>query len=168
MVRIEGPVARLMEGAFNENFVETLGPGDARRRSARRRFRPSRSTAAMVLRSSPTGGSNDLKRLYLLAIAAARRTLDISHALLRHRRVQRLGARARRAAAACAIRILVEGDLTDAKPVKYASRYAYQRLMDQGIEIYEYQPTMMHAKTIVMDGAGACSARPTSTTARSS
>lgn len=32
---------------------------------------------------------------------------------------------------------IVEGDLTDAKPVKYASRYAYQRFLDMGIEIYE-------------------------------
>ena len=51
------------------------------------------------------------------------------------------------------MRILVEGDLTDAKPVKYASRYAYQRFLDMGVEIYEYQPTMMHAKAMVVDGS---------------
>ena len=33
---------------------------------------------SLVVRSSPTGGSNDLKRLYLLLIAAARQTLDIT------------------------------------------------------------------------------------------
>ncbi|PYR74922.1 MAG: hypothetical protein DMF86_16910 [Acidobacteria bacterium] len=51
------------------------------------------------------------------------------------------------------IRILVEGDLTDAKPVKYARRYAYERLLRRGIEVYEYQPTMMHAKALIVDGA---------------
>ena len=51
------------------------------------------------------------------------------------------------------VRVLVEGDLTDAKPVKYAGRDAYQRLLDQGIEIYEYQPTMMHVKATIVDGA---------------
>jgi cardiolipin synthase len=50
------------------------------------------------------------------------------------------------------VRILVEGDITDAMPVKYASRDAYERLMQMGIEIYEYQPTMMHTKTFVVDG----------------
>ena len=50
------------------------------------------------------------------------------------------------------IRILVEGDITDAMPVKYASREAYDRLLAMGIEIYEYQPTMMHTKTLVVDG----------------
>src|SRR5437867_4278371 len=52
-----------------------------------------------------------------------------------------------------AFEILVEGDLTDAEPVKYASRYAYERLLRRGIEVYEYQPTMMHAKALIVDGA---------------
>jgi cardiolipin synthase A/B len=151
MVRIEGPVARLMEGAFNENFVETLGPvTPAVDQPVQVPAAPLDS--AMVLRSSPTGGSNDLKRLYLLAIAAARKTLDISSPYFvtdessdwALQQARNRGVR---------VRILVEGDLTDAKPVKYAGRQAYQRLMDQGIEIYEYQPTMMHTKAIVIDGA---------------
>ena len=151
MVRIEGPVVRLMEGAFNENFIETLGPVTPLV-DPPEQIPASPLDSAMVLRSSPSGGSNDLKRLYLLAIAAARRTLDIcspyfvidesSEWALREARQR--GVR---------IRILVEGDLTDAKPVKYASRQAYQRLMDTGIEIYEYQPTMMHTKVIVVDNA---------------
>ena len=37
-------------------------------------------------------------------------------------------------------------------PVKYASRKHYEQLLEQGIEIYEYQPTMMHTKTFVVDG----------------
>jgi cardiolipin synthase len=151
MVRIEGPVVRLMEGAFNENFIETMGPVTPVV-DPPEQVPGGPLDSAMVLRSSPSGGSNDLKRLYLLAIAAARRTLDIcspyfvtdesSEWALREARQR--GVR---------VRILVEGDLTDAKPVKYASRQAYQRLMDSGIEIYEYQPTMMHTKTMVVDSA---------------
>ncbi len=49
------------------------------------------------------------------------------------------------------VRVLVEGDITDAKPVKYASREAYDWLLSLGIEIFEYQPTMMHAKVMVVD-----------------
>ena len=49
------------------------------------------------------------------------------------------------------VRLLVEGDITDAKPVKFASRAAYERLLEHGIEIYEYQPAMMHAKVMVVD-----------------
>jgi cardiolipin synthase len=49
------------------------------------------------------------------------------------------------------VRILVEGDVTDAKPVKYASRHAYDWLLALGVEIFEYQPTMMHVKVMVVD-----------------
>ena len=38
-------------------------------------------------------------------------------------------------------------------PVKYASREAYERLLAMGVQIYEYQPTMMHTKTLIVDGA---------------
>ena len=150
MVKIEGPSARLMEGAFNENLVETLGPVTPVV-DPPQQIPAEPHDSAMVLRSSPTGGSNDLKRLYLLAIAAARRTLDISSPYFvtdesTYWALQQARQRGVR------VRILVEGDLTDAKPVKYASREAYQRLMDQGIDLYEYQPTMMHTKAIVIDG----------------
>ena len=151
MVRIEGPVARLMEGAFNENFVETSPQPVTPVVDPPPNVPPSPNDSAMVLRSSPTGGSNDLKRIYLLAIGAARRTLEISSPYFitdESSEWSLLDAVKR----GVKIRILVEGDLTDAKPVKYAGRYAYQKFLDAGIEIYEYQPTMMHAKTMVVDG----------------
>jgi cardiolipin synthase len=50
------------------------------------------------------------------------------------------------------IRILVESDVTDHKSVKYASRDAYDDMLERGIQIYEYGPTMMHTKTMVVDG----------------
>ena len=122
----------------------------------------------MVLRSSPTGGSNDLKRLYLLTIAAARRTLDIStpYFVTDESSDWSLEQAVKRGVK---VRILVEGDLTDAKPVKYASRYAYQRLLDLG-----HRDLRVPADDDAREGddrrrhAGASSARPTSTTARSS
>jgi cardiolipin synthase len=150
MVRVEGPVVRMMEGAFNENFVETLGPVTPIV-DPPEQVPASPLDSAMVLRSSPTGGSNDLKRLYLIAIASARRTLDIcSPYFLTDESSEWALQQARQRGVR--IRILVEGDTTDAKPVKYASREAYQGLLDQGIELYEYQPTMMHTKTMMIDG----------------
>jgi len=150
MVRFEGPVARLVEGAFQENFVETLGPVTPIV-DPPPQIPAEPLDTAIVLRSSPTGGSNDLKRLYLLSIAAARRTLDIcSPYFVTDESTEWALTEARRRGVR--VRILVEGDLTDAKPVKYASRDAYQRLLDLGVEIYEYQPTMMHVKATIVDG----------------
>ncbi len=148
-VRMRGPIVRLLEGAFYENFIETAGAVtpeiDPPAHSA------TDGSGSIIVRSSPTGGSNDLKRLYLLAIASARRTLDIttpyfvtdeSSEWVLAEAVQR-GVR---------VRILLESKETDALPVKYASRHAYDRLLSLGIEIYEYQPTMMHTKVLVVDG----------------
>jgi cardiolipin synthase A/B len=161
MVEVAGPVARLIEGAFYENFAEAagavtpeiddivdvpagegtveLGTADA-------------EATAFIVRSSPSGGANDMKRLYLMGIAAARRTLDITtpYFVPDASSLWSLEEAVRRGVA---IRLLVEGEVTDAKPVKYASHKHYDALLALGIQIYEYQPTMMHAKTFVVDGA---------------
>jgi cardiolipin synthase A/B len=151
MVRIEGPLVRLMEGAFYENFVETLGPAKPTLDPPDEGQPPTPRDSAFILRSSPTGGSNDLKRLYLMAISAARRTLDICtpYFITDESSEWSLAEAVKRGVK---IRVLVEGDHTDAKPVKYSSRSAYERLMASGIELYEYQPTMMHTKAMVVDG----------------
>jgi cardiolipin synthase len=149
-VRMRGPIVRLVEAAFYENFVETAGE------VAPELDAPSSDTddtgRSFALRSSPTGGSNDLKRLYLLAIASARRSIDITTPYFvtdesSNWSLQDAQSRGVK------VRILVEGDITDAMPVKYASRQAYERLMSFGVEMYEYQPTMMHTKVVVVDGA---------------
>jgi cardiolipin synthase len=148
-VRVRGPIVRLMEAAFYENFVEADG------QAAPLLDPPPAPTgeegAALVVRSSPTGGDNDLKRLYLLSIAAAKRTLDITTPYFVTDESTRwaLDDALRRGVK---IRILMEGELTDAMPVKYASRHKYERFLRQGIELYEYLPTMMHTKTLVVDG----------------
>ena len=105
----------------------------------------------LVVRSSPSGGSSDLKRLYLLLIGSARRTLDITspYFVTDESTTWALDDAVRRGVK---VRILVEGDQTDAMPVKYASRQAYDDLLSRGIAIYEYQPAMMHAKSLVVDG----------------
>lgn len=148
-IEVHGPLARLLEGGFYENFVETAG---AIAPVLDERVPPKGSEgASFLVRSSPTGGSNDLKRLYLLAIGSARKTLDITtpyfvpdeSVLWSLEDAVRRGVR---------IRLLVESDITDAMPVKYASRHYYDRLLALGLEIYEYQPTMMHTKALVVDG----------------
>jgi cardiolipin synthase A/B len=152
-LRIEGPAVRYLEAAFyaglaesGEPVVPRIGVDDgAGPHPVAGRAR------SVIVASSPTGGAGGVKRLFMLSIAAARRTIDITtpyfltddstHWALddaRHRGVH--------------IRVLVESDRTDAKPVKAASRADYEHLLQEGIEIYEYQPTMMHAKAMVVDG----------------
>lgn len=152
MVRIEGPLARLLEGAFNENFAATIAPVRIAVAPARTTVQGNPPDSAFVIRSSATGGSNDMKRTYMIAIASARRSLEITTPYFLMDASSKWTF-AQAAARGVRIRILVEGDQTDARIVKYASRNDYQQLMDEGIEIYEYQPTMMHTKAMVVDGA---------------
>jgi len=148
-IKVRGPIVRLMDAAFYENFVEAAG-------AAAPVLDPSPAPigedgGALVVRSSPTGGSNDLKKLYLLSIAAAKRTLDITTPYFVTDESTRwaLDDASRRGVR---IRLVMESELTDAMPVKYASRHKYERFLNQGIELYEYLPTMMHTKTLVVDG----------------
>jgi cardiolipin synthase len=106
----------------------------------------------VVLWSNPTAGASNVKLLYLLAIGAARKTLDIQSPYITLDESTRWSiAEARRRGVR--VRMVSEGEITDAMPVKHASREGYQDLLDQGVEIYEYQPTMMHTKAVMIDGA---------------
>ena len=148
-IRMRGPIVRLLEAAFHEDLIDTGGVTTPVFEDEPELI--DREGASFLVRSSPTGGSNDLKRLYLLLIASAQRTLDIATPYFVMDE-STIWAFERAAERGVRIRILVEGDNTDALPVKYASRADYDRLMSLGIEIYEYAPTMMHAKVLVVDG----------------
>jgi len=47
--------------------------------------------------------------------------------------------------------VLVPGANIDKPPVWIAGRASYDALVGSGVEIYEYQPTMLHAKTMTVD-----------------
>ena len=148
-IKVVGPAATDVEAAFNENWIETGGivdpdviPHDPN---------PRGPASSIVVWSSPEGGTNALKLVYLLSLAAARESIDIqSPYLITDASTAWSLAEARRRGVR--VRMLVEGDITDAKPVKFAGRAQYGQLMQQGIEIYEYQPTMMHTKAVIVDG----------------
>ena len=148
-VKVAGPAATDIEAAFNENWIETGGvvepdvvPHDPN---------PRGPASSIVIWSSPEGGTNALKLAYLLSLAAARQSIDIqSPYLITDASTEWSLTDARRRGVR--VRMLVEGDVTDAKPVKFASRAQYGQLMQQGIEIYEYQPAMMHTKAVIVDG----------------
>ena len=148
-IEMRGPAAVYIEGSFNENWIESgevvapdLLPHDDQ---------PTGHARSVVVWSGPEGGASAMKLLYLLAIASARSTLDIeSPYFVMDESTQWSLEDARRRGVK--VRMVVEGDITDAKPVKFASRASYERLLERGIQLHEYQPAMMHAKVIIIDG----------------
>ncbi len=148
-IELRGPAVGDVEAAFNQNWILTGGVVDPEVPSEGPR--PSGAARSIVVWSSPQGGANELKLLYLLAIAAAREQVDIQTPYLITDESSQWSLQEARQRGV-RIRMLVEGDKTDAKTVKYASRADYERLLEMGIEIAEYQPTMMHTKAMMVDG----------------
>jgi cardiolipin synthase A/B len=147
--KIVGPSVRALESSFYENWIESGGLSapalDPEMPAGRTGVR------SVVVWSNPMSGASNIKLMYLVAIGAARKTIDIQSPYITLDPTTRwsLGQARNRGVR---VRMLAEGTITDAMPVKHASRYFYQGLLDQGIEIFEYKPTMMHTKVMVVDG----------------
>jgi cardiolipin synthase len=102
--------------------------------------------------SSKAGvGDTNVEALYYLAIASAARSLDLTAAYFAPRPAF-IEALAESAERGVAVRILVPGPHIDKEFVRLAGRAAYEDLLDSGVQIWEYRPTMLHAKTMVVDG----------------
>lgn len=150
-VRIEGPAARNIQSAFFENWREATGEllgGDRYLSNGR----PSGQTRAQVIKSSPAGGY-DMYTMYLLAIASARHSVYLTNPyFLPDDRMEE----ALLAATARGVRVvaLTPGKI-DHNVVRAASRRGFGRLLLGGIEIFEYQAALLHAKTMVVDGVWA-------------
>jgi cardiolipin synthase A/B len=148
--KITGPAVRLLEACFFENWLEAGGEGEPVLHP--QAATASRDTRSVVIWSNPVGGVSNVKQLYLYSIAAARESIDIQSPYFVPDASGRAALKEARKRGV-KVRILSDGDETDAKSVKHASRRTYQRLLDDGIEVYEYVPTMMHAKVMVVDRA---------------
>ncbi|HXG89531.1 MAG TPA: phosphatidylserine/phosphatidylglycerophosphate/cardiolipin synthase family protein [Vicinamibacterales bacterium] len=147
--QVTGPAVRALEASFYENWIES-GGGAA---PALDPEKPNQGTGArsVVVWSNPTAGASNVKLFYLLSIASARSTIDVQspYVVLDNSTQGALDEARKRGVR---VRILTDGEITDAKPVKHASRYLYQTLLESGYEIYEYEPTMMHVKALTVDG----------------
>ena len=148
--KIVGPSVRALEASFYENWIESGGES-AQVLDPRLPSQPS-GAESMVVRSNATSGASNIKLLYLLAIAGARKTIDIHSPYVTIDPSSRWSLEEARQRGV-RVRILAEGETTDAMPVKHSIRHEYQELLDAGFEIAEYQPTMMHVKALIIDGS---------------
>ena len=151
-VRVRGPVVRGLQGAFLENWLEATGEvltGDAYLPD----LEPQDGGGPMqVVRSSAGVGDTEIEALYFLALASARKRIELTAAYFAPRPafVEALTDAAQRGVD---VRVLVPGPHIDKGFVRLAGRATYDELLDAGVRIWEYQPTMMHAKSLSVDGA---------------
>jgi len=151
-VRFYGPTVAALQSAFAAGWAETTGElltGDLYFPPVA--FADRGSVNAGLMHSLPTIGSTPAERFYALTIAGARKTLYIANSYFvpNDDFCNLLISAARRGVD---VRVLTVGSKTDVKSTWYAGRALYEQLLRGGVKIYEYRPTMMHAKTIVVDG----------------
>lgn len=148
--RVEGPVVAEFQAVFMDNWMKATGrvlhsvdyfPQVER----------NGNVPAQMFSSSPTGGSESMHLMYLLSIASAAQSilLSSSYFVPDALAIDALVAAARRGVR---IRIITPGEHIDAEVVRRASRARWGSLLEAGVEIYEYQPTMFHCKVMVVDG----------------
>ena len=150
-VLVEGPVIEQLQGAFAENWLEATGVAiGGPEYFPRRRLDSKGLIDAQVVRSSPAGGSTAMYTMFLLALASARHSIHITNPYFvpDEKMISTLLAAANRGVE---VVLLIPGAI-DHNLVRQASRSEFGRLLKSGVQIYEYRPALLHAKTMVVDG----------------
>ncbi len=148
--QVEGPVVAQMQAVFLDNWIKVTGevlhgpdyfPP----------LEPAGSSLAQMFSSSPTGGSESMQLMYLLAITAASRSIDLSASYFVPDDLT-LSALVEAMQRGVKLRIIVPGEHIDSETVRSASRARWGPLLSAGAVIAEYRPTMFHCKVMIIDG----------------
>lgn len=147
-VVVSGPAVRQMQRAFGENWFKVgagLLPEEAFAQPVL-----SGSTPAAFVAITPSGHVPDAERLTQLLVGAARRRIWIANSYF----IPSAGVSdmlIEKAKSGVDVRVLAPGPKMDMKPVRLGQQSTYDRLLEGGVRIFEYEPAMMHSKTMLVD-----------------
>ena len=148
--KVEGPVVAQMQAVFLDNWIKVTGkvlhgpdyfPVLA----------PAGNSSAQMFSSSPSGGSERMQLLYLLAITSASRSIDLSASYFVPDELT-LRALTDALKRGVKLRIVMPGAHTDSETVRSASRASWGDLLSARAVIAEYRPTMYLVKAMIVDG----------------
>ena len=148
---VRGPVVAQIQAVFVDNWIKATGEvlhGE--------RYFPALDRVgdmdAQMFASSPAGGSESMHLMVLLAITAAQTSIDIenSYFVPDSLTIDALQIARKRGVR---VRIIVPNRHTDAPLGRWAAHSLYDTLLRSGIEIFEYQPTMLHCKLMIVDAS---------------
>lgn len=146
--RMEGPVVAHIQGIFMDNWTrvrsEVLHGPDYFPD-----LPPAGNVMAQAFKSGPVDGAENARLLYLHSIASARKTLRLCHSYMvpDNLAIQMLVDAARRGVK---VEIITPGHI-DMNIVRRAARSRWDKMMDAGITFYEYQPSKLHTKVMIVD-----------------
>jgi cardiolipin synthase len=150
-VRVEGPAVTPLQTGFAQNWLERtreLVSGAAYYPAPE----PAGPHVALTLMSSPVTGASTVRTMYYLSIICARRTIWLANPYFvpDPPAIDTLIEAKRRGVD---VKIMVSGIDNDSWLSRQNSIRLYGRLLEAGVEIYEYQHTLLHHKTMMVDGA---------------
>jgi cardiolipin synthase len=149
-VRIEGPAVRPLQSGFAHNWLECTGElvtgPDFYPRLA-----PAGTLSLQTIMSSPETGASSVRVMYFLAISSARKTIDIANPYFvpDHASIDLFRDAVKRGVR---VRIMVAGSSNDTLVTRLNSLRLYGALLKAGVQVLEYNRTMMHHKIMVVDG----------------
>jgi cardiolipin synthase len=111
---------------------------------------PAGEGIAHMFSSSPSGGSDDMQLMYLMAITAATHSIHLASAYFVPDKLT-INAIVEAAKRGVKVQIIMPGNRIDTHTVREASRACWGDLLKAGVEMFEYQPTMFHCKLLVVD-----------------
>lgn len=155
MFKVTGPPAASLQAAFVDEWASSsgeilVGPetypvgayGDS----------PARSTVERFIHhaNSPADDNNSMSFFFLMAVLAARETVYVATPYFIPDDPLK-EALAERARSGVDVRLLLPGPAIDNRSVRFSGQNHYDALLDAGVRIYEYQPTFLHSKFVVID-----------------
>src|SRR5688500_10422513 len=160
MVQVTGPLAATVQSAFVDNWAHVPDDDDTGGEilvgpSFFPQFEPPAAGEQIAMHtginSSPSSENHPMRLVYLQTFSAARQKLYIANSYFVPDETIRKAV-IERAKQGVDVRILLPGEKTDAKPIRQTGHKYFEELLEAGVKIDEYQPTMMHSKTVVVDG----------------
>jgi cardiolipin synthase A/B len=148
---VEGEAVAGLISAFCENWLESSGEILSSSKQFAFRFAPG-GAESFVVSSTPHGGGTQARILFQALINSARHTIRITTPYFLPDRSARQALIEAIEKRGVKVQILTAGPLIDHPIVRRLSHHSIRRLLQAGAEIYEYEPSMIHAKIMTVDG----------------
>ena len=147
--KVTGPVVAQMQAVFMDNWIKSKGQ-ILHDKLYFPELRATGNLQTQMFSSSPSGGSDSMHLMYLMAIAAASKTIELSSAYFVPDQLTTEGL-LDAVKRGVKVRIISPGKNTDAEIVRKASKTSWGELLAANIEISEYDATMYHCKIFIVD-----------------
>lgn len=151
MVRVEGDAASNLQSTFAENWLEARGELLIGRDYFPLSFAQNETNALVIASTPSAGGATRARTLFQLLVASAQKSILITTPyFLPDKSMSDELLRAQRRSVE--IKVVVPGRKADHMLTRSASRRAYGPLLKEGVQIFEFQAAMIHAKILMIDG----------------